>query len=123
MLCHFSAGPRPSSVSLKGRLKACIRFWTSIGVYQTAHEIISNGYCIPFTTDPPNIGFKNNSSAIRNQAFIESEIENLFQSNRISEVFKPPCVVNPLLVSMNPDGSNRLILHLSVVNHFKHFKG
>ena len=41
-LCYdiSSAGPGPSSVSLKGRLKACIRFWISIGVYQTVHEII-----------------------------------------------------------------------------------
>ena len=57
------------------------------------------------------MSFKNNSYAIRIQAFIESEIEKTVSVQ--SYFWSSPRVVNPpLSVSVNPDGSNRLILDL-----------
>ena len=62
--------------------------------------------------------FENNASALKHSTFVESEIENLLESGRILEVSDPPTVINPLSVTDNPDGSQRLILDLSIVNDF-----
>ena len=85
---------------------------------ETVHQIISEGYRIPFIFAPPSLCSKNNNSALRNQQFVENDIVRLLFSNRIAEVSEPPCLVNPLTVSVDPSGEKRLILDLSFVNDF-----
>ena len=52
---------------------------------------------------------------------MNSEIKDLLKFNCIKEVCSPPHVVNPLTVSVNDDGKQRLILDLRHVNkHIPH---
>ena len=60
----------------------------------------------------------NNNSAIKEELFVLSEIEDLLATGRVLEVQNQPHIVSPFSVSYNGDGSLRLILDLSTVNTY-----
>ena len=60
----------------------------------------------------------NNASALKNIEFVESSITELLESERIKQLPYKPVVVNPLSVSVQPNGKKRLILDLRYINHF-----
>ena len=66
---------------------------------------------------PPAYYSKNNASALKNIEFVENSITELLESERIKQLFYKPLVVNPLSVSVQPNGKKRLILDLRY--HFK----
>ena len=55
-------------------------------------------------------------SSLRHPKFVEEAILELLHSYRVVEVDAPPDVVNPLSVSVQPNGKKRLILDLRYVN-------
>ena len=55
-------------------------------------------------------------SSLHYPKFVEETILELLDSYRLLEVQAPPYVVNPLSVSIQPNGKKRLILDLRYVN-------
>ena len=58
---------------------------------------------------PPGT-FSKTMSSLRHPKFVEEVIIELLHSYRVVEVEAPPYVVNPLSVSVQPNGKKRLIL-------------
>ena len=81
-------------------------------------SITRDGYKIPFEHYPPRIFLRNNRSSLTHPAFVEDAISELLQSHRVVELSSPPCVVNPLSVSIQANGKKRLILDLRHVNQY-----
>lgn len=108
------------SVQVKGNLKRNIVFWRNIGAPSFILSVINEGYCLSFEQVPTSILLKNNRSALNYKEFVEEAIDELLSSNRVLEVESPPHVVNPLSISVQPNGKKRLILDLRHVN--KHLK-
>ena len=106
------------NVTVKGRLKQHIEFWKSIGTNKKILNIIENGYKIPFIKIPPSAKFKNNNSAHENSDFVTKSLKDLLQAGSIQQLSKPPLVVNPLGVTENSPGKQRLILDLRYVNDY-----
>jgi len=73
---------------------------------------------LPFWDVPPAYCSKNNLSAFKNFEFVECSITELLESERIKQVSYKPVVLNPLSVSVQPNGKKRLILDLRYVNPF-----
>ena len=103
-------------VHVKGSLRRNIEFWKSIGTSRFILSVISEGYCLPFDSTPGNVMFRNNRSSLNHCEFVEEAIGELVSSHRVIEVNKSPWVVNPLTVSIQPNGKKRLILDLRYVN-------
>lgn len=61
---------------------------------------------------------KNNKSAIAHSDFGSKSIQELLQSGIVVKVDQIPHVVNPLTVSVNAKGKERLILDLRHVNRY-----
>jgi hypothetical protein len=61
---------------------------------------------------------KNNASAIKHRVFVTTAINELLESGCIVEQSNRPFCVNPLSVSVNKNGKERLILDLRHVNQF-----
>lgn len=61
---------------------------------------------------------RNNLSSYKHSTFVERAISELIVNNCINEVTCPPFVVNPLAVSVNGSGKERLVLALRYVNKF-----
>ncbi|VDH92658.1 Hypothetical predicted protein [Mytilus galloprovincialis] len=80
-------------------------------------NVIDFGYRIPFFSDPPSVFLKNNRSALQHSEFVENSIQELLSKNCITEV-KCTFVVNPLTVSVNSSGKERLVLDLRHINKF-----
>ena len=57
-------------------------------------------------------------SALKHNTFVERSILELLKNHCILEVSSPSFCVNPLTVSVNSTGKERLILDLRQVNHF-----
>ena len=108
----------PSLGQVKGNLKRNVNFWRSIGASSFILSVVNDGYCLPFETLPPSTVLRNNMSALKHKDFVNSAIEELLNSSRLSEVPSPPYVVNPLSVSIQPSGKKRLILDLRHVNKY-----
>jgi hypothetical protein len=51
---------------VKGNLKKHIQYWKDIGANEFILGTISEGYVIPFSSNPPSMCFKNNKSAFQN---------------------------------------------------------
>lgn len=103
--------------SVKGRLKHKIQFWRdTLKVNSFIDSVIVEGYKIPFLDEPSSIFCKNNASALKHPEFVKRAISDLLSKNCIEEVKSPPYCVNPLTVSVNSSGKERLILDLRHVN-------
>ena len=106
-----------SQVIVKGRLKANISFWQSIGASKFILDTLSC-YKIPFSREPASVFLTNNRSALSESDFVESAIQELLSVGSIVSCSCPPDVVNPLSVSVQSSGKKRLILDLRHVNFF-----
>ena len=100
----------------KGSLKNHLEFFKTIGASKFILDVIANGYKLPFLHIPKRAFFNNNKSSITHGEFVSEAISELLVSERIHEIDYPPCVINPLSVSVQPDDKKRLILDLRYVN-------
>lgn len=73
---------------------------------------------MPFLQIPPAFTSRNNKSALDHSEFVNDAILELLNTARVMELYKPPHVVNPLSVSIQPNGKKRLILDLRYINNF-----
>jgi hypothetical protein len=79
-------------------------------------SVIKDGYRIPLLNCPPKICLSNNKSSLENSIFVEKAILDLLKGGLVKNVSNRPHVVNPLTVSFNGKGKERLILDLRHVN-------
>ena len=103
-------------LQVKGSLRRNISFWHDIGAPEFILSIIQDGYRLPFETIPSGNVLNNNMSSLHYPKFVEEAILELLHTYRVVEVQAPPYVVNPLSVSVQPNGKKRLILDLRYVN-------
>ena len=113
--CEYEQGINPNIV-VAGRLKCHAQFWRSIGASQFILDVIDRGYRIPFHSPPPVSFTSNNKSALVHPDFVEEAISELLVSNRIFKSDSLPHNVNPLSVSVQSSGKQRLILDLRFIN-------
>ena len=106
------------SVVVKGRLRANVHFWESIGASHFVLSVIREGYKIPFYYTPTSVFLPNNKSALHNANFVLGAITELLKVGSVVQCPCPAVVVNPLSVSIQPNGKKRLILDLRHVNFF-----
>ena len=103
---------------VKGRLKERLDFWKEIGASNWVIKILSQGYALPFTSEPEPSIFRNNFSALHNADFVTKEILDLLDSGRVREVnLSEVHTLNPLSVADNGE-KLRLILDLRYINKF-----
>ena len=88
-----------SQVIVKGRLKANISFWQSIGASKFILDTLSFGYKIPFSREPTTVFLNNNRSVLGESDFVESAIQELLRVGSSVSCTYPPDVVNPLSVN------------------------
>ena len=103
------------SASVKGSIKKCIRYWQDIGADDFILGTIDQGYKIPFYSEPEPMEFPKHASAFRHKTFVSNEIKALLSKGCVEKCEKPE-VINPLSVSVNSCGKERLILDLRHVN-------
>ena len=106
----------PATLQVKGSLRRKISFWHDIGAPEFILSVIQGGYCLPFETIPSENVLENNTSSLHYPKFVEEAMLELLRSYRVVEVQAPPHVVNPLSVSVQPNGKKRLILDLRYIN-------
>ena len=81
-------------------------------------KVSSQGYALPFTSEPEPTTFRNNLSALDNTDFVTKEILDLLDSGRVREAdFSEVHNLNPLSVADNGDKLG-LILDLRYINKF-----
>ena len=80
-------------------------------------NVIDKGYKLPFIETPESRSFLNNKSAFENEKFVSETLAELLKDSSVKEVDYIPCVVNPLSVSTDASGKQRLILDLRYVNN------
>ena len=100
------------SVIVKGRLRINVNFWESIDASQFVLSVIKEGCKIPFYYTPTPVYLQNNKSSLQNSDFVFSAISELLKVGSVVECPFPPVVINPLSVSIQPNGKKRLILDL-----------
>ena len=89
------------SVSVKGRVKAHSIFWLSqLDCPDFVRNIISQGYCLPFSQLPEPIQLRNNRSALLHPDFVEKAITQLLEHGCVKRLIDPPTCVNPLTVAI-----------------------
>ena len=103
-------------LQVKGSLRRNISFWHDVGAPEFILSIIQDGYRLPFKTIPSGNVLNNNMSSLHYPKFVEEKLLELSHLYRVVEVQAPPYVVNPLSVSVRPNGKKRLILDLRYVN-------
>lgn len=112
-------GKHFKNVNVKGRLSKHADFWKNVlNVSDTDSNIIFSGYIVPFFQFPDSKFCNNNQSAICHSEFVSSSIEELLKNGVILQVNDVPHVVDPLTVSVNAKGKERLILDLRHVNQY-----
>lgn len=112
----FEYEQNESPPTLRGRLRAHIKFWENINTNNFILDTIRCGYRIPFKDTPLRSVSANNKSAFEHSEFVESAILDLVKSQAALEVPHIPYVVSPLSVSIQSSGKKRLILDLRIVN-------
>ena len=108
-LFNLQFGEDFSSVSISGVLLPSSQFILNV---------ISQGYKIPFFQLPTPFSKANNASARNNSSFVTTAVNELLSLNLIEEIFCAPDIINPLSVSTQRSGKQRLILDLRHVNTF-----
>ena len=104
--------------NVKGRLKERLDFWKKIGAGNWVIKILSQGYALPFTSEPQPAIFRNNLSALDNTDFVTKEILDLLHSGRVRDVdFSEVHTLNSLSEADNGE-KLRLILDLRYINKF-----
>ena len=92
---------------MKGRLRANVQFWESIGASLFVLSVIREGYKIPFYYTPTSVFLLNHKSAVHNADFLLGAITELLKVSSVMQCPCPPVVVNPLSVSIQPNGKTR----------------
>lgn len=69
-------------------------------------KIIKFGDRLPFWDTPPAYFSKKNVSALKKNEFVQSSTTELLASEYKKQVFYKSVVVNPLSVSVQPNGKN-----------------
>jgi hypothetical protein len=106
-------------VNVKGSLKNHCQFWKNVlNASDYILNVIALGYRIPLISEPTSVMLRNNLSSYKHSTFVERAISELLINNYINEVTYSPFVVNPLTVSVNSSGKERLVLELRHVNKF-----
>ena len=116
--CEFEESCGTALSQVKGSLRRHVEFWHSIGAPRYILSVICEGYRLPFLQIPPGFTSRNNRSALDHSVFVNEAILELLHSARVMELNRPPHVVNPLSVSIQPNGKKRLILDLRYINNF-----
>ena len=107
------------SISVKGRLRENSAFWLEeLEASDFVRGIVTEGYRLPFFATPAPLCHRNHASALINDAFVSTAIEELLQSQCVAEVESCPKVCSPLQVVTNAGGKMRLVLDLGYVNSF-----
>ena len=106
------------SLSPVGRLKNHVEKWKISGCNLYILDVIINGYKLPFIKLPKPINLHNNASACNNIDFVDAEISKLLKLRCITQTRFAPTVVNPLTVSVNRSGKQRLVLDCRHINLF-----
>ena len=105
------------SSGVKGRLKQCISYLEStISDPRFVHDVMSEGYELPFIRAPDSCFIRNNHSATckLHPSFVEEAISKLLVADCIEEHLEPPYCMNPLSVA---EGKKlRLVIDLRQVN-------
>ena len=94
-------------LQVKGSLRRNISLWHEIGAPEFILLIIQDDFRLPFETIPSGNVLNNNMSSLHYPKFVEETILALLHSYRVVEVQAPPYVVNPLSVSVQPNGKKR----------------
>ena len=105
-----------SDINVNGRLKKSVEFWEQIGTSKFILDVIKEGYKIVLLHKPEKTFLKNNKSSIEHKYFVDTAIVQLLKGGLVKELQNRPHVVNPLTVSINGKGKERLILDLRHVN-------
>ena len=105
------------SLVFRGKLRSSLSFWRDIVQASSfVVDVIENGFKLLFVQSPSPYNFKNRSSALRHNDFVEEAILELLQRGCIQEVDSRPAFCNPLHVAQQSSGKLRLILDLSHLN-------
>ena len=105
-----------SDFNVKGWLKKSVEFWEQIGISKFILDVIKEGYEITLLHKPEKTFLKNNKSSIEHKHFIDTAIVELLKGGLVKELSNRLHMVNPLTVSINGKGKERLILDLRHVN-------
>ena len=105
-------------VIVKGRLRANVQSWKSIDASHFVLSVIREGYKIPFYYTPTSVFLPNKKSALHNADFVLGTVTELLKVGSVVQCPCLPVVVNPLSVSIQPNGKKKLILDLRHVNFF-----
>ena len=105
-------------VSSRSRFPSWRLFHFTIGAPRYILSVICEGYRLPFPQIPPGSTSPNNRSALHHSEFVHDAILELLHTARVMELNRPPHVVNPLSVSIQPNGKMMLILDLRYINNF-----
>ena len=117
--CEFEESSGTAFSQVKGSLRRHVEFWRSIGAPRYILSVyICEGYRLNFQQIPHGFTSLNNRSALDHSEFANEAILELLHSGRVMELNRPPDVVNPLRVSIQPNGKKRLILDLRYINSF-----
>lgn len=110
---NCKAEVKDNVLNVKGRLRKHIDFWINVlKARENVCNIIFSGYIVPFYELPESKYCKNNKSAIAHSDFVSKSIQELLQNGIVVKVDQIPHVVNPLTVSVNAKGKEKLILDL-----------
>ena len=83
-------------------------FGESIGASHFVLSVIREGYKIPFYYTPTSVFLPNNKSALHYADFVVGAITALLKVGSVVQCPCPPVVVNPLSVSIQPNGKKRI---------------
>ena len=79
-------------------------------------DVIKEGYKIVLLHKPEKTFLKNNKYSIEHKHFVDTAIVESLKGGLVKELSNRPHVVNPLTVSINGKGKERLILDLRHVS-------
>ena len=105
-----------ATISPVGRLKSSLQKWQSSGANNRILHIIKSGYKLPLMSIPSRTYMQNNASATKNGNFVDLELTKLLDIGCISKCNVIPYIVNPLTVSINKSGKERLVLDCRYTN-------
>ena len=92
------------NIPVIGRLKTHFDMWEKIGAPDFILDTIWNRYKLPFYTLPKNAFYRNNKTALAHKDFMSSAITELVRLGSVERCEELPTVINPLSVSVQPNG-------------------
>ena len=102
-------------ITVVGRLKENLNYWTKIGASKYILSVLKNGYVIPIKGPVEPVFLRNNLSARQEPNFVRESIDDLLATGAIAEIPNPAFVTNPLTVAKK-NGKFRLVIDLRHIN-------